>query len=201
MSRHSNARPPIALAPRTLTEALRVFARQRHGETAAAAVAAKAPVPALGTDELLALVDDRTLTAEPLAKAMLVYAPAPMLLDTLRFDVSNEEWSPFASSRDDVAGAVLRVGAMRGGVLVALAAADRPEGRLSRLRVLVSPAFRHIGLGHLVLHRTVRAMLYDGLLPYARLATTDLGARALARAVGFVNITRSLGLGEMTLAT
>ena len=177
-----------------------MFARQRLGVGTGVAEAA-ATKPALRSDELLALVDGRTLTAEPANKAVLVYTPAPMLLDTLRFDVSNEDWSPFASACTVAGETVVQVGAMRGGVLVALAVADQPQGRLSRLRVLVSPTFRHIGLGHLVLHRAVRALLRDGLIPYARLATTDLGARALARTVGFVNITRSLGLGGITLAT
>ncbi|AMW04229.1 GNAT family N-acetyltransferase [Gemmatimonas phototrophica] len=190
----------MALAERTVSEALRLFVRHPQGGAAPPA-AAHETMPAIRGDELIALVDERTLTAEPPPMAMLVYAPAPMLMDTLRFDVSQEEWRPFARAHDEAAGAVLRVGAMRGGVLVALASAERPQGRLSRLRVLVSPTFRHIGLGHLVLHRAARALLYDGLLPYARLATTDFGARALARAVGFVNITRSLGLGGMTLAT
>jgi hypothetical protein len=200
MSRHPKARPPLALAERTVSEALRLFVRQPLGVTPPSEESGEA-MPTIRNDELIALVDERTLTAEPAPVAMLVYEPAPMLLDTLRFDVSHEEWRPFAKASDEAARAVLQVGAMRGGVLVALAAAERPQGRLSRLRVLVSPAFRHIGLGHLVLHRAARALLFDGLLPYARLATTDFGARSLARAVGFVNITRSLGLGGMTLAT
>jgi GNAT superfamily N-acetyltransferase len=196
MSRHSKVGTPIALAERTLVEALRLFVRLPQGTTPPLA-ANPVAVPALGEDELIALVDGRTLTAEPASKAMLVYTPAPMLLDTLRFDVSNEEWTPFDRSRADAARPVMQVGAMRGGVLVALAAADQPQGRLSRLRVLVSPTFRHLGLGHLVLHRAVRALLHDGLLPYVRLATSDLGARSLARTVGFVNITRSLGVSAL----
>jgi GNAT superfamily N-acetyltransferase len=117
-----------------------------------------------------------------------------MLLDTLRFDVSAEEWRAIAGVNDtgDVRDQ-LRVGALRGGVLVALATAAYPLGRLSRLRVLVNPAFRQVGLGHLVLHRAVQHVLRDGLLPYATLVSTDLGARALARAVGFVNVSRAFG--------
>jgi GNAT superfamily N-acetyltransferase len=117
-----------------------------------------------------------------------------MLLDTLRFDVSAEEWQAIAGVNDtgDVRDQ-LRVGALRGGVLVALATAAYPLGRLSRLRVLVNPAFRQVGLGHLVLHRAVQHVLRDGLLPYATLVSTDLGARALARAVGFVNVSRAFG--------
>jgi GNAT superfamily N-acetyltransferase len=143
---------------------------------------------------MLAMVDDQTITSEPGASAVLVYGPAPMLLDTLRFDVSAEEWQAIAGVNDtgDVRDQ-LRVGALRGGVLVALATAAYPLGRLSRLRVLVNPAFRQVGLGHLVLHRAVQHVLRDGLLPYATLVSTDLGARALARAVGFVNVSRAFG--------
>ena len=192
MSRPHSLRTPIALAERTIAEALRILAPR-----GVAAGGRLAPLPAgevLGANELLAMVDAQTLTAEPHANAVLVYGPAPMLLETLRFDVSPEEWRPFAPPPEREAPADrLRVGALRGGVLVALATAGAPIGRLSRLRVLVSPAFRHIGLGHLVLHRTVQALLRDGLLPYATLVSTDLGARALARAVGFVNVSRAFG--------
>lgn len=188
MSRHSNVSPRIALAGRSLAEALRVFALGDGGEGLRRA---PSPRSAVADDELLAVVDQQTVTAEPAWKGVLVYEPAAMLLDTLRFDVSHEEWRPFAQHRDDVAQSVLRIGAIRGGVLVALAVAERPEGRLSRLRVLVSPAFRQKGLGHLVVHRAVRALLRDGLLPYARLATTELAPRALARAAGFVSLKRT----------
>lgn len=179
----------MALAERTVTEALRVLAPHgnaealRHGSTSVRADA----------DELIAMVDEQTLTGEPRASAVLVYGPAPMLLETLRFDVAPEEWKAYAEAREDGVGDLLRVGAMRGGVLVALATASRPQGRLSRLRVLVSPAFRQIGIGHLVLHRAVQNLLRDGLLPYGTLISTDLGARALARAVGFVSLSRGIG--------
>lgn len=171
-------------------EALRVFAPKGKAEALR-----HAPAPAReASGDLLAMVDDRTLTSEPHATAVLVYGPASGLLDTLRFDVAPEEWQRFAQADDDAeVRERLRVGAMRGGVLVALATASTPEGRLSRLRVLVSPAFRQIGLGHLVLYRAVQNVLRDGLLPYATLASTDLGARALARAVGFVNVSRAFG--------
>lgn len=179
----------MALAERTVMEALRVFAPRGRAESLR-----HGPSPAReSTDDLLAMVDDRTLTGEPPANAVLVYGPASGLLDTLRFDVSDAEWRAFAEASDDGVRDRLRVGAMRGGVLVALATASRPQGSLSRLRVLVSPAFRQIGLGHLVLHRAVQRVLYDGLLPYATLVSTDLGARALARAVGFVNVSHAFG--------
>lgn len=184
-------RPRIALAERTVTEALRVFAPRGMGDGLRHA---PAPVTPLQRDEMLAMVDDRTITSEPGTSAMLVYGPTPMLLNTLRFDVSAEEWRAISGENDsgDVRDQ-LRVGALRGGVLVALATAAYPLGRLSRLRVLVNPAFRQVGLGHLVLHRAVQHVLRDGLLPYATLVSTDLGARALARAVGFVNISRAFG--------
>ena len=116
--------------------------------------------------------------------------------------MSPEEWARYvvpAATSDEPPTAAMRVGAMRGGVLVALATADHPEGRLSRIRVLVTPTFRQHGFGHLVLHRTVQALLHDGLLPYAKMTAMDLGARALARAVGFVNVTRNL-TGPLQLA-
>lgn len=183
----------MALAKRTVTEALRVFAPRvmrdglRHAPSPASASADD-------TDQMLAVVDRQTITGEPSATAVLVDGPAPMLLDTLRFDVTPEEWHEFAESGSEAdARDRLRVGALRGGVLVALATASRPLGQLSRLRVLVNPAFRQIGLGHLVLHRAVQQVLRENLLPYATFVSTDLTARALARAVGFVNLSRGFG--------
>lgn len=182
----------MALAERTVMEALRVFApRGMHDGLRHAPSPGAQP---LHSDEVLAMLDEQTLQREPGANAVLVYGPAPMLLETLRFDVSPEEWQAFAATdANESADHRLQVGAMRGGVLVALASAARPQGQLSRLRVLVSPPFRQIGLGHLVLHRAVQHVLREGLLPYATLMSTDLGARALARAVGFVNVTRVFG--------
>lgn len=182
----------MALAERTITEALRVFSPRGSGEALRHAPAAMPA--ALDPDALLAMVDEQTLMGEPAVNAVLVYGPAPMLLDTLRMDVTPEEWQAFAAGagRGSVADR-LRIGALRGGVLVALAAAASPQGRLSRLRVLVNPTFRHLGLGHLVLYRAVQQLLREGLLPYATFVSTDLGARALAKAVGFVNVTRAFG--------
>lgn len=189
MSRHSSSRHRIALAERTIMEALRVFAPRDKAERLR-----HAPIPSgSDTGDVLAMVDEQTLTREPATTAVLVYGPASALLDTLRFDVSAAEWQAFANASESDVQQRLRVGAIRGGVLVALATASVPQGRLSRLRVLVSPAFRQIGLGHLVLHRAVQRVLHDGLLPYATLVSTDLGARALARAVGFVNLSPAFG--------
>ena len=184
MSRTPKDRHPIALAERTIAEALRVFSRHvpREGHRHVAS-----PLSAESdNDQLIVMADERTLTAAPSARAMLVYEPAAMLLDMMRFDVRREAWAEYATGGDR------HVGAMRGGVLVALATADRAEGRLSRIRVLVTPNFRQKGIGHLVLHRAVQLLLHDGLLPYARMAAMDLGARALARAAGFVSVTRNL---------
>ncbi|GAB1342420.1 GNAT family N-acetyltransferase [Gemmatimonas sp.] len=195
MSRHSPFRHRTALAERTITEALRVFAPRDLTE-------GQRQAPARSGAELgdvLAMVDEQTLTGEPAAAAVLVYGPAPALLDTLRFDVSAADWQAFAEPTESGAREQLRVGAIRGGVLVALATASAPQGRLSRMRVLVSPAFRQIGLGHLVLHRAVRRVLHDGLLPYATLVSTDLGARALARAVGFVSLSPAFGIAAPAL--
>lgn len=170
-------------------EALRVFAPRDKSEGHR-----YAPVlPGSDARDVLVMVDEQTITSEPAATAVLVYGPAPALLDTLRFDVSAAEWQSYANAGESGVQERLRVGAIRGGVLVALATASLPQGRLSRLRVLVSPAFRQIGLGHLVLHRAVQRVLHDGLLPYATLVSTDLGARALARAVGFVSLSPALG--------
>ena len=170
-------------------EALRVFAPRDKAERLR-----HAPIPSgSDTGDVLAMVDEQTLTREPATTAVLVYGPASALLDTLRFDVSAAEWQAFANASESDVQQRLRVGAIRGGVLVALATASVPQGRLSRLRLLVSPAFRQIGLGHLVLHRAVQRVLHDGLLPYATLVSTDLGARALARAVGFVNLSPAFG--------
>lgn len=190
----------MALAERTITEALRVFAPRTVAPRAVAARGVRqglrhAPAPAVtpvAQDEFIAMVDERTITGEPSANAVLVYGPAPLLVDTLRVDVTPEEWQAFASIEQTPAnGPSWHIGALRGGVLVAMATAARPQGKLSRLRVVVSPAFRQLGLGHLVLHRAVQHVLREGLLPYATFVSTDLGARALAKAVGFVNITRA----------
>lgn len=195
MAYHQKDQSRSSLAERSVTEALRVFARLDHSQGMRHVSAPTLLGGTLADDALIALVDELTLKPEPPARAMLVYSPTALALDTLRHDVSSDDWARHAAPA-----APLRVGALRGGVLVALASADRPEGKLSRVRVLVSPAFRHHGLGHLVLHHMVRRVLQEGLLPYAKLTANDLTARALAKAVGFVNLARQVSLAGLSVS-
>jgi GNAT superfamily N-acetyltransferase len=121
---------------------------------------------------------------------MLVYDPRRDVLDMLRYDVSPDEWNEGGGNLDSPH----RVGALQGGVLVALATVEAPEGRLARVRVLVSPRHRRMGYGRAVVHALVRHVLRQGLLPIVRLAVGDLAARALASAVGFASFARALTL-------
>ena len=121
---------------------------------------------------------------------MLVYDPRRDVLDMLRHDVSADEWNQGGGNLDSPH----RVGALQGGVLVALATVDAPQGRLARIRVLVSPRHRRMGYGRVVLHALVRHVLSQGFIPVVRLAVGDLAARALASAVGFVSFARALTL-------
>lgn len=143
----------------------------------------------------VSLVDDQTVADEPASDAVLVYEPAADALDQLRVECTLQEWQTHVATDQ----ANQRVGALRGGMLVALATAEAAEGRLSRIRVLVSPHFRGEGLGALVMHTLVRQILRQGLLPYVRLAANDLQARALATTVGFVAFARGLTL-QVTIA-
>ena len=74
------------------------------------------------------------------------------------------------------------------------ATVEAPEGRLARVRVLVSPRHRRMGYGRAVVHALVRHVLHQGFIPVVRLAVGDLAARALASAVGFVSFARALTL-------
>ena len=136
------------------------------------------------------LLDECTLSPEPRVAGMLVYDPRRDVLDMLRYDVSPDEWSEGGGNLDSPH----RVGALQGGVLVALATVEAPEGRLARVRVLVSPRHRRMGYGRAVVHALVRHVLRQGLLPIVRLAVGDLAARALASAVGFASFARALTL-------
>lgn len=136
------------------------------------------------------LLDECTLSPEPRVAGMLVYDPRRDVLDMLRHDVSPEEWNEGGGNLDSPH----RVGALQGGVLVALATVEAPEGRLARVRVLVSPRHRRMGYGRVVVHALVRHVLRQGLLPVVRLAVGDLAARALASAVGFASFARALTL-------
>ncbi|QJR36130.1 GNAT family N-acetyltransferase [Gemmatimonas groenlandica] len=136
------------------------------------------------------VLDECTIAPVPRVAGMLVFDPRRDVLDMLRHDVSPLEWNEGGGNLDSPH----RVGALQGGVLVALASVDAPQGRLARVRVLVSPQHRRMGYGRAVLHALVRQVLKQGFIPVVRLAMGDLAARALASTVGFVAFARSLTL-------
>jgi GNAT superfamily N-acetyltransferase len=136
------------------------------------------------------LLDEGTLSPSPSVAGVLVYDPRRTVLDMLRHDVSPQEWDEGGGNLD----APHRVGALQGGVLVALATVDAPQGKLARVRVLVSPRHRRAGYGRVVLHALVRHVLSQGFIPFVRLTVGDLAARALASTVGFVSFARALTL-------
>jgi GNAT superfamily N-acetyltransferase len=138
----------------------------------------------------VALLDECTIAPTPRVAGMLVYDPRRDVLDMLRHDVSPWEWNEGGGNVDSPH----RVGALQGGVLVALATVDAPQGRLARVRVLVSPRHRRMGYGRAVLHALVRHVLSQGFIPFVRLAVGDLAARTLASTVGFVSFARALTL-------
>ena len=86
------------------------------------------------SDEPAAVVmlDEGTLRPRSGAATMLVYNPKPAVPDALRGTVSEREW---IKGGGDMEG-VQRVGALAGGILVAMATAEQPTGarrrRLSR---------------------------------------------------------------------
>ena len=143
---------------------------------------------ALEDDPLLTLADQQTLRVQAGRFASLVYEPREAVLDDLRAEVSPLDWREGGGDLK----AVRRVGALAGGSLVALATMDTPVGRLARLRVVVSPSFRRRGFGALVLHELSHRVLGEGHLTHARLSVANIGAHALASAVGFVEFARSL---------
>ena len=122
------------------------------------------------------------------ARAVIAYDPRPDVMDMLRHKVSAVDWEKggglFVSPH--------RVGALAGGVLVALASVSTADGHLARVRVVVAPNFRRRGLGGLVLQKLAKHVLVEGLLPVARIATTDIAAQTLADATGFVHFARAL---------
>jgi GNAT superfamily N-acetyltransferase len=136
------------------------------------------------------LLDESTLSPAPNVAGMLVYDPSRFVLDMLRHDVSPDAWNEGGGRLDSPH----RVGALQGGVLVALATVEAPDGLLARVRVLVSPRHRRMGYGHAVVHTLVRHVLSQGLLPVVRLAVGDHAARALASTVGFVSFAQALTL-------
>jgi hypothetical protein len=149
-----------------------------------------AKVQILHEPAAIAVVDSHTLQRRPATPSALVYDPQPSVLDMLRSAVSPGEWR---EGGGETCGGQ-RVGALSGGVLVALATAEAPVGRLARLRVIVAPSHRRRGFGLTVLLALARRVLNDGFLPYCRLAVGDLSARTLAGAAGFVTFARSLTL-------
>ncbi len=136
----------------------------------------------------LAVVDHQTLTVEPRVLASLVYDPRPAALDMLRHEVTPHDWHKGGGTVESPH----RVGAISGGVLVALASVTRPVGQMARIRVVVAPTHRRRGFGRLVLRALARHVIDQGLLPFCRLAVNDVAARALASAVGFVSFAQSL---------
>ena len=87
-----------------------------------------------------------------------VIDPQPAVLDMLRAEVAPTEWR---EGGGDITG-TRRIGALSGGVLVALATVEPPMGRLARIRVIVSPSYRRRGLGRLVLLALARKALNEG---------------------------------------
>lgn len=145
----------------------------------------------------LALADSWTLQRDPTTRRLLVIDPQPAVLDMLRAEVAPIEWR---EGGGDIAG-TRRIGALSGGVLVALATVEPPMGRLARIRVIVSPSYRRRGLGRLVLLALARKALNEGLLPYCRLAMGNAAAHALASTAGFVAFARSLTMRIAPRAT
>jgi len=183
----------LALDPAQVQELL---ALTRQDVAAGATLAVRAARLVVSSDPAsVSVIDERTLGTAPRSTAMLVYEPTAEAVDELRQDVGDPAWKA-----NGAPSLVMRcVGALRGGSLVALASAEAAEGRLSRIRVLVAPGFGGAGIGELVLHALARLVLQDGLVPYVRLAATDLTARAMARTVGFVAFARGLTL-QVTVA-
>lgn len=136
----------------------------------------------------LVVVDNQTLTGEPRVPASLVYDPRAAVLDMLRHEVTPQDWHQGGGGLESPH----RVGALAGGVLVALASVTRPVGHMARIRVVVAPTHRRRGFGRLVLRALARHVIDQGLIPFCRLAANDVAARALATAVGFVAFAHSL---------
>jgi GNAT superfamily N-acetyltransferase len=141
------------------------------------------------------LLDEQTFIRRRGAIAMVVINPQIAVLDMLRNAVSPEHWRAGGGDLP----ATRRVGALAGGVLVALASVDQAEGRLARVRIIVAPGFRHLGFGRTALVELLTMVLRDGALPYCRVAVGDLAASALARAVGFSAFARTLTMQFLTV--
>ncbi len=178
----------LGLAPADLEELISLTRLEASPGSVVALRTARLTVSA--DPAAIELLDECTLSPGPRVAGMLVYDPRRDVLDMLRHDVSPDDWNEGGGNLDSPH----RVGAMQGGVLVALATVEAPQGRLARVRVLVSPRHRRMGYGRAVVHALVRHVLNQGFIPVVRLAAGDLAARALASAVGFVSFARALTL-------
>lgn len=136
----------------------------------------------------MSVLDEQTLVHKRGAVASIVINPSRAVLDMLRNVVPPHEWSEGGGD----AVAIHRVGALAGGVLVALATVEKPLGRMTRMRVIVDPTCRRRGFGRVVILELAKLVLREGLLPYCRLRASDVAARALANATGFVAFAQSL---------
>lgn len=145
-------------------------------------------------DPMLSFVDRRTLRQPAMPTLMLVYDPQRQVVDDLRGQLQPTEWQEGRGAADDAEPGLKRVGALAGGTLVGLASVEAPMGRMARIRVVVSPAFRRRGIGRLVLFELCRRVINAGLLPYARIASANLAANTLAAEVGFVSFACALTL-------
>ncbi len=143
----------------------------------------------------LAVADAGTLMPERAIDASVVYDPNPVVLDMLRHQLTTAEWELGGGANDSPH----RIGVLAGGVLVALASVARPVGHLARIRVVVAPGYRRRGYGQMAVRRMAQHVLNQGLLPFCRVAVSDVSAWAMAGAVGFVSFARSLSMRLSTL--
>lgn len=139
---------------------------------------------------VVAILDDGTLVQRRAVAAAMVSNPRSTVLDMLRNDVTASDWQRAGGASP----ASHRIGALCGGVLVALASVEPAIGKVARVRVVVANSHRRRGYGRLVLQAATMHVLREGLLPFCRLAMNDLAARALAGGVGFVTFARALTL-------
>ncbi len=136
----------------------------------------------------VSVLDARTLVRPPRVATLLVHNPRRSVLDMLRNDVSPWDWSTAVTGTP----VMHRVGALAGGVLVALALVEQPVGHIARMQVVVSESHRGRGFGRTVLHAAATHSLNAGLVPFCRVPTHDAAARALAHGAGFVSFAQSL---------
>ncbi len=199
---HTFARGPVALVSLPNSDACDVDLDEQHvheligltrNEEDPEAVVTINGVRLELDDEAATVVvaDGATLVrTKPHVPAALVYDPRPMALDMLRHDVSAADWSKGGADLPSPH----RVGALAGGVLVALASVEAASEHIARIRVVVATGQRRRGLGRLVLDTLASNIVKRGLIPYGRLAQGDAAGHALAAGVGFVPFARALTL-------